>query len=199
MGPTNMSESARQGKVVVVTGPSGVGKSTVVREVLDRTGAAFSVSVTTRQPREGEVDYREYHFIDRGAFENMVACGEMLEWAEVFGELYGTPAFPVREAVGEGRNVVLEIDVQGALQVRTKLPQATFVLIAPPDSAVLSQRLRDRGTEDEEQITRRLAKADAEVRAATESGIYDHTIVNDDLETAIRQVVAIVNQESQQR
>ena len=192
-----MAEPQRQGRVIVITGPSGVGKSTIVREVVDRTGADFSVSVTTRQPREGELDYREYHFIDRAVFENMVASGEMIEWAEVFGELYGTPAYPVREALAEGRNIVLEIDVQGGVQVRQKLPHAIFVLIAPPGSNVLAQRLRDRGTESEEQIARRLAKAESEVKAATESGIYDHTVVNDDLETAVRQVIRIVNQEPQ--
>ena len=190
-----MPETDRQGRVIVITGPSGVGKSTIVREVLDRTGADFSVSVTTRQPRQGEVDYREYHFIDRGAFENMVACGEMIEWAEVFGELYGTPAYPVRQAVHEGRNIVLEIDVQGGLQVRKKLPNAVFVLIAPPSTEVLAQRLSDRGTESEEQIARRLTEAESEVKAATESGVYDYTVVNDDLETAVRKVIRIVNQE----
>ena len=194
-----MAETEKEGRVVIVTGPSGVGKSTIVREVVDRTGADFSVSVTTRTPRQGEVDNREYHFIDRGVFENMVACGEMLEWAEVFGELYGTPAFPVREAIREGRNIVLEIDVQGGLQIRQKLPHAVCVLIAPPSHDVLTQRLKDRGTEDEQKIALRLAESDAEVRAATESGAYDHKVINDDLETAIRQVVRIVSQESQKR
>jgi len=194
-----MAEPERQGRVIVITGPSGVGKSTIVREVIDRTGAGFSVSATSRQPREGEVDYREYHFIDRAVFESMVASGEMLEWAEVFGELYGTPAWPVREAVAQGRNIVLEIDVQGGMQVRQKLPEAVFILIAPPSADVLAQRLRDRGTESEEQIARRLAEAEAEVNAAAESGAYDHTVVNDDLEAAVRQVIRIVNQEPQQK
>lgn len=194
-----MAETEKQGRVIVVTGPSGVGKSTIVRDVVGRTGADFSVSVTTRAPREGEVDNREYRFLDRGVFENMVACGEMLEWAEVFGELYGTPAFPVREAIREGRNIVLEIDVQGGMQVRRKLPHAVFVLVAPPSGDVLAQRLRDRGTEDDDAIACRLAESDAEVRAAKESGVYDYEVINDDLETAVRQVVRIVNQELHQR
>ena len=188
-----------QGRVVVITGPSGVGKSTIVREVVDRTGADFSVSATTRAPREGEVDNREYHFIDRSTFENMVGVGEMLEWAEVYGQLYGTPAYPVREAAAAGRNIVLEIDVQGGVQVQQKLPGATYVLIEPPSPEILAERLRARGTENEQSIARRLAKAAAEVKAARDSGIYPHVVVNDDLETAVRQVVRIVNQESQKR
>ena len=189
----------RQGKVVVITGPSGVGKSTIVREVVDRTGADFSVSMTTRAPRQGEIDEREYHFVDRPTFENMVAVGEMLEWAEVFGQLYGTPAYPVREAAAAGRNIVLEIDVQGGVQVRQKLPGATYILIEPPSPEILAERLRARGTEDEQSVARRLAKAAAEVQAARDSGIYTHVVVNDDLETAVRQVVHIVSQELQTR
>ena len=190
MGKTNT-----QGKVLVVTGPSGVGKSTIVREVLERTGANLSVSVTTRTPREGEVDNREYHFIDRPTFEEMVSHGEMLEWAEVFGELYGTPAYPVREAARDGKIILLEIDVQGGIQVKEKLPNATFILIEPPSADVLAGRLKGRGTEDEQQVRERLAKAAAETEAARKSGVYTHVIVNDDLETAVRQIVKIVNQE----
>lgn len=189
-------ENKKQGKVIVITGSSGVGKSTIVREVVDRTGAKLSVSVTTRRPREGEVDYREYHFVDRRMFEEMVAYGEMLEWAEVYGELYGTPAYPVRESVSTGEIVLLEIDVQGGLQVHQKLPDTIYVLIEPPSPEILTQRLRERGTDDEEKITARLAAAAAEAKVAGESGIYTHRVVNDDLEVAVRQVVNIVNQES---
>jgi guanylate kinase len=190
------NNKAEQGRVIVITGPSGVGKSTIVREVLDRTGADFSVSATTRPPREGEVDYREYHFISRGNFEEMAASGEILEWAEVYGELYGTPAFPVREAVRAGRKIILEIDVQGGIQVHEKLPDATYILIQPPSPEVLARRLRSRGTEEEDKLQRRLAEAGAEAEAAAQSGIYTHKVVNDDLETAIREVVRIVNMES---
>ena len=188
-----------KGVLVVITGPSGVGKSTIVREVLDRTGADFSVSATTRPQREGEVDLREYHFVDRSTFDEMVSHGEMLEWAEVYGELYGTPTHQIREAIADGRTIILEIDVQGGLQVRQKLPQAVFVLIEPPSAGVLAKRLKSRGTEDEATIVRRLAAADAETRSARASGVYNHFVVNDDLETAVRQVVGIINQEPQER
>ena len=186
------------GKLVVITGPSGVGKSTIVREVVRRTGAAFSVSVTTRRPRAGEADGREYRFVDEPTFRRMIEADELLEWAEVFGDLYGTPAAPVREALAAGKTVVLEIDVQGGLQVHRKMPDAAFVLILPPDADELTRRLRGRASESAA-AEQRLAKADDELRTAADSGVYNHRVVNDDLEAAIEQVVRIVNEESPER
>ena len=185
----------KNGKLVVLSGPSGVGKSTITKEVLRRTGAAFSVSATTRPPREGEVDGREYRFVDRPTFERMVADGELLEHADVFGEQYGTPAAPVRQALAEGRTVVLEIDVQGGVQVHEKMPEATFVLIVPPGGDELRRRLTGRATEPPAAAARRLAKAEDELRIARESGVYEYTVINDDLDRAVREVVGIVAQE----
>ena len=183
------------GRVVVITGPSGVGKSTIVREVLKRTGAAFSVSVTTRPQRPAETDGREYRFVDRPAFEAMARCGEFLEWAEVFGELYGTPAAPVREALARGKTMVLEIDVEGGRQVHDEMPDATYVLIRPPGERSLTERLARRGSETPANMQIRLGKAAEEIAAARALGVYNHEIVNDNLKTAIRQLVDIVNQE----
>ncbi len=184
------------GRVVVISGPSGVGKSTIVRQVLRRTEVDFSVSVTTRAPRPGEVDGRDYRFVDRQAFERMVRDGKLLEWAKVFRHRYGTPAEPVRRAVEAGRTIVLDIDVQGAVQVHRKMPAATFVLIVPPGDEALRQRLAGRNSEDGSQTEQRLADAAKELEAAHRSGIYTHSVVNDDLETAIRAVVGIVQEES---
>ncbi|MCD4823311.1 MAG: guanylate kinase, partial [Phycisphaerae bacterium] len=180
------SQPSAGGKLVVVSGPSGVGKSTINREVIRRSGAAFSTSATTRSPRDGEVDGRDYYFMDRPAFERMIERNELLEWADVFGNLYGTPAAVVREAMAGGKVVLLEIDVQGAMQVHEKLPEATFVLIAPPDDEELRRRLTGRGTESDESLQRRLGKARSELETARDSGIYDHVVINNDLETAIR-------------
>ena len=179
----------------MVTGPSGVGKSTILRDVLRRTGAKFSVSLTTRPPRRGEVDGREYRFVDRETFDDMVRRDELLEWAEVFGEMYGTPAGPVRQAVGRGETILVEIDVQGGLQVHSRMPEATFVLILPPAPEILKQRLLQRGSESQESLARRTAEADREIEAARSSGVYSHYVVNDDLQTAVRQVVDIITQE----
>ncbi len=176
----------------MISGPSGVGKSTISKEVLRRTGAEFSVSATTRKPRPGEVAGRDYLFVEPGEFERMIKQGELLEWAEVFGNMYGTPAGPVGLAIEAGRTVLLEIDVQGALQVYEKMPTATFILIAPPSDEELARRLAGRGTEDEQSFQRRLGKARDELATARQSGAYEHIVINDDLEAAMSQVVEIV-------
>ncbi|RPI63905.1 MAG: guanylate kinase [Planctomycetaceae bacterium] len=189
----------KTGKLIVISGPSGVGKSTVVKEVLARTGAEFSVSATTRQPRAGEADGRDYRFVDRGRFEKMIADGDLLEWAEVFGNFYGTPAKPVLDAVAAGKKIILDIDVQGGLQVAAKMPDATFVLLLPPSDEELASRLAGRKSEDAASLRRRLAKAKEEISAARQSGVYNHYVVNDDLPAAVGKVVDIVNQERSKR
>ena len=133
--------------------------------------------------------------MDDNTFQSMVETGEMLEWAEVFHERYGTPASMVAEAVENGKTVLLEIDVQGGLQIKKKVPDATFILIAPPTADALAKRLDQRGSETDRQRNDRLAKAEQEIRAARESGIYEHEVINDDLDTAIREVVNLVRQE----
>ncbi len=184
------------GRLIVLSGPSGVGKSLISRNVVRRTGAMFSVSVTTRPPRKGEADGREYRFVDRPTFKRMIERNELLEWATIFGNLYGTPAGPVQKAVASDKTVLLEIDVQGALQVHEKIPEAIFVLVAPPDEEELWRRLQERGTENAESLRMRYGEARDELRAARQSGAYGHVVVNDDLETAISDIVKIVKEHS---
>jgi len=179
----------------VISGPSGAGKSSIVREVLARTDAFFSVSVTTRPPRPGEVDGSDYRFVDRPTFEKMIADGQLLEWAEVFGQYYGTPAEPVLQALAAGRTVILQIDVQGGRQVHRKMPQAAFVWVRPPGDAELRSRLTGRGTESPEALRRRLQTAQQENRAAKASGVYTHIVINDELNRAVQQVVEILTRE----
>jgi guanylate kinase len=150
------------------------------------------VSATTRAPRPGEADGRDYRFVDRRRFEEMVRSGDMLEWAEVFGNLYGTPAQPVREALAAGRTIVLDIDVQGALQVHGKMPDATYILVLPPSREELVRRLVGRGTEDAGARERRLGAAEKEIAAAQASGVYNHQVLNDRLEQAVREVVGLI-------
>ena len=188
-----------RGRLVVVTGPSGVGKSTVVQEVLRQTGARFSVSATTRSPRAGEVDGREYRFVDRETFEGLIERGELLEWAEVYGDYYGTPAGPIAEAVAADEIVILEIDVQGGLQVHATAPDATFILIEPPSREVLAERLGGRGSETPEALSRRLAAADEEIATARSSGVYNHRVVNNELAQAVTDVADIIQRETQIR
>jgi guanylate kinase len=149
-----------------------------------------SVSATTRRPRPGEADGREYRFLDRDAFERGVEAGEFLEWVEYSGDLYGTLKDDVRSRLAEGDDVILEIELVGARAVRSALPAATSVFIAPPSLAELAERLRGRGTETDEAIARRLHIAREEVAAA---GEFDHVVVNDDAERAAAEVVAIID------
>jgi guanylate kinase len=151
----------------------------------------LSVSATTRHPRPTEDEGRHYFFMEPDLFTKMIASGGFLEWADIFGHRYGTPREPVERALEQGRDVIVEIDVQGARQVRASTPDAYMVFIKPPSLTELERRLRTRGTETEEQIRRRLAKASEELAAEPE---FDASVVNDDLETAARQVIDIVNQ-----
>lgn len=178
------------GRLVVVSGPSGSGKSTLLRRVLERpeVEARFSISATIRPPRVGEEHGREYFFMSRGAFEEARARGEFLESAEVHGNLYGTPAAPVRAALAAGRCVVLEIDVQGALQVRQQVPNALLIFINVPSLAELEGRLRARATESEATILRRLDNARWELEQLSR---YDRQVMNRDIDQAVEDLVAL--------
>lgn len=176
-------QAPRKGVLFVISGPSGVGKGTVNKRLFEEFGnaVAFSVSATTRGPREGEVDGREYFFISRQEFEKRVANNEFLEHAEYAGNCYGTPRDYVLSLLQRGVSVILEIDVQGAMQVKRRMPESVSVFILPPSFEELEHRLRGRGTETPEKIERRLAAAKAEMARAPE---YDYQIVNDDLDAA---------------
>lgn len=178
------------GLLVVVTGPSGVGKGTVVGHLLAAIeDAERSISVTTRPPRPGEVDGVDYHFVDTDRFAELVAQEALLEWAEYAGHRYGTPASPVEDAVDAGRLVILEIEVQGALQVRQRRDDALLVFLQPPSTRELERRLRGRGTESELEVRRRLKVASAEMKAA---GHFDVLLVNEDADACADRLVGII-------
>jgi guanylate kinase len=180
-------------KVFVITGPSGVGKGTLIRSLFDRIAAlGLSVSATTRPPRPGEQDGVHYHFLSRDEFDERVAAGDFVEWAEYSGNRYGTLRSELDQRVGEGAPVVLEIEVQGARQVREKMPEAVQVFIAPPSRETLRARLVGRGTDSPEAVERRLETADAELAAQPE---FKHVVVNDRLEDAVDELVGIVESE----
>jgi guanylate kinase len=184
-----------RGKLIVIAGPSGVGKGSVVRRLLDRDRAegvdrlAYSISVKTRAPRANERDGREYHFISETAFDAMLQDDELLEWAPFVDHRSGTPRRFVEDSLAAGRDVILEIDVKGAEQVRAEVPDATLIFLAPPSMDELERRLRGRGTEDDERIARRLDTAAWEM---TQRDWFDHVVVNDDLERAADEVAAII-------
>jgi guanylate kinase len=180
-------------KVFVITGPSGVGKGTLIRELLSRVpDLELSVSATTRAPREGEEDGRDYHFLTPEQFEQRVEEKDFLEFATYSGNRYGTLRSEVERCLGHGRSVVLEIEVQGAQQVRAAEPGSVQIFIAPPDPAVLRERLIGRGTDSTEAIDERLKVAEQELAAQDD---FDHQIVNDDVARAAAELVEVVRSE----
>jgi guanylate kinase len=180
-------------KVFVITGPSGVGKGTLIRELRRRVpGLELSVSATTREPREGEEDGRDYHFLSRDEFDRRAEANDFLEHATYSGNRYGTLRPEVEDRLAEGRSVVLEIEVQGARQVRAAMPEAVLVFIAPPDPAALRERLEGRGTDPSEAIDERLRTAELELAAQQE---FEHVVVNDDLDRAAEELERIVREE----
>ena len=183
-------ERPDKGALFVVTGASGTGKTTLVREALRvLPNLSFSVSYTTRPPRPGEVDGRDYQFVTHEAFDDALAAGGLLEWAEVYGNRDGTPREPVLAALAAGESVLLEIDVQGARQVRGAFSEATLVFVLPPSREAIEERLRLRSTDSEAVILRRIADAHEQLRGA---GDFDFLVVNDDLEAAHDQFQAVL-------
>ena len=180
------------GLLLIISGPSGVGKTTITHHVEARCDGVFSVSMTTRDKTHDDVEGRDYYFVSREQFDQQVAAGNLLEWAEVFGNCYGTPRLPVEEHLRNGRLVILEIDVEGAIQVKRNPPAAFAIFVLPPSEDELFRRLSNRKREDESTIKRRFAKAKAEIAQARASGVYDQFIVNDDLEAAIAQATRLV-------
>ncbi|MBT0568016.1 guanylate kinase [Williamsia sp. CHRR-6] len=182
----------QRGRLVVVVGPSAVGKSSVVRRLRELLPElVFSVSATTRAPRTGEVDGRDYHFVDDARFDAMIAEGELLEWAEIHGGLQrsGTPAAPVLDALAAGSPVLVEVDIAGARAVARRLPEAITVFLAPPSWEELVRRLTGRGTESADVIARRLETARAELAMADE---FDHVIVNDEVDRVAQTLLSLL-------
>ncbi len=181
-----MSTSPSSGRLTLIAGPSGVGKGTLVARLLERHPRIWlSVSATTRAPREGEEEGRSYFFLSREVFEARVAAGGFLEWAEFAGNLYGTPREPVESRLAEGRPVLLEIELEGARQVRRSFPAGFQLLVKPPSFEELERRIRGRGSESEASIARRLERARVELAAEPE---FDAVLVNDDLERALAEL-----------
>ncbi|CCV65613.1 MAG: guanylate kinase [Paracholeplasma sp.] len=183
-----------RGLLVVISGPSGVGKGTVRKALfsMNNHDLVYSVSMTTRKPREGEVDGKDYYFVSKEEFLQRIEGKQFLEYAEFVGNYYGTPLDKVEEQLDQGHEVVLEIEVEGALQVREKAKDAVFIFIAPPSKKALYDRLKKRGTESDEVILSRMQKADREFMLAHK---YDYIVVNDDVNNAADRIMAIIRAE----
>ncbi len=181
------------GMLIVFSGPSGSGKDTVLNKLIsERDDTRLSISMTTRNLREGEIDGVHYYFVDRDFFEKKIEADGMLEYAEYAGNLYGTPKDPVYEMIKAGKVVILEIEVQGAEKIMKKYPEVVSVFLMPPSLRVLEERLRGRNTDDEETINHRLVIAREEIRKSSD---YDYIVVNDDIENAVRKFSGIIDAE----
>jgi len=183
----------KTGKLYIISGPSGSGKSTILRSVLENMpDIYFSVSATTRQPRPGEVHGEHYHFLSQAEFDQLVEADGLLEYAQYVGNSYGTPAEPIREKLEAGVDVLLDIEVQGAEQIKEKMPEAVAIFLSPPSLEILEERLRNRGTDSEEKIKHRLETARRELEQVAR---YDFLVVNDTIEQAVQEVQSIVKSE----
>ena len=183
----------KKGKTFIISGPSGVGKSTVLSALLEkRPNVYFSVSATTRDPRPGELDGIHYHFMDVDSFRKWIAMDQFLEYAEYVGNFYGTPKRFVDEAMEQGKDVILDIEVQGAIQVTSKRPDTVRIFIAPPSWSELERRLTERGTDSKDKIQKRLLRAKVEFQTAH---TYDYFVINDTVENAVKELDAIMTAE----
>ena len=182
-----------EGLLVVISGASGTGKGTVCKRLFElEKNITFSVSATTRPPRQGEVDGVNYWFLSKQKFEEMIEVGEFLEWAKVYDNYYGTPLNKVGERLKKGEDILLEIDTQGALNVMEKMPQGVFIFLLPPSMEELKRRIVGRGTENQESLEKRLGAAKMEISLANK---YQYVVVNDDVENAAENIKAIIKAE----
>ncbi|HUI29139.1 MAG TPA: guanylate kinase [Candidatus Acidoferrales bacterium] len=180
-----------RGLLLVISAPSGAGKTTIVREVLQRFPSfEFSVSATTREMRPGEINGRDYFFLSKSDFENKIAGGELVEYEEIYSNYYGTLKGEIERAISAGENIVFDVDVKGGLSIKKKFPQAVTIFIKPPSFEILKERLEMRGSETKEQIERRLKRVPMELEKGE---FYDYIIINDDLERAVSEVSEIIN------
>ncbi len=185
--------NGKKGKIVIISGPSGVGKSTITKKIVEMIDeASLSVSVTTRPKSKTENDGIDYWFVSAEEFQRTIENGQLLEYANVFGNMYGTPKDKVDEAIEAGKIVILEIDVQGGKQVKAAYPDAIMIFILPPSDKILSQRIESRGRDSSETIGKRLNAANAEIAAAKQ--FYKYMVVNEDLQQAINECVKIIQQ-----
>ena len=179
--------------LVVISGASGTGKGTVCKRLLAEMQMYYSISATTRQPREGETDGVEYYFISVEDFKQKITEGKFLEYAEVYGNYYGTPLYKIEEHLDNGENVLLEIDTQGALAVMEKMPEGVYIFLLPPSLEELYSRIKKRGTEDEETLQRRFNSAKAEIEIGKK---YQYAVINDKVDAAVDKIKAIITAES---
>ncbi|NIA16965.1 MAG: guanylate kinase [Planctomycetes bacterium] len=184
----------KKGSVVIISGPSGVGKSTICRALAEKLENVYlSVSTSTRPAGVGEVDGRHYHFVSREEFEKQIKAGNFLEYAEVFGNFYGTPKDKVVQALNQGKVVILEIDTQGAIQVKKIIPEAKMIFILPPKKTELLSRLNGRGRDEKDMMEKRLFQADSEIATALQH--YEYMVINEDLNHAVEEVIGIIKPE----